>query len=125
MLQVGFNTLLFIFLGGGLGSVLRHFSASKAADLFGMALPYGTLCVNVLGSFIIGVLAETISTPETRAFLLTGFLGGFTTFSAFSLDFFKLAETGQMTLALFYAGLSVVLSLLAVFGGVFLARGVL
>lgn len=118
-----------IALGGGLGSVARHYSVAAAASLWGAAFPYGTLLVNVLGSFVIGALMETMAQKwqvslEVRAFLVTGFLGGFTTFSAFSFDVLKLAETGQYLSALLYGSLSVVLSLAAIFCAVYLVRGV-
>lgn len=123
------SSILAIAVGGGIGSVARHYAASAMITLFGEAFPYGTLFVNVLGSFIMGVLIETMAlrwqvTPEMRAFLVTGFLGGFTTFSTFSLDVFRLAETGQAVLAALYIALSVFISILAIFGGVWLIRGV-
>ena len=124
------NMLLAIFIGGGTGAVARHFSVLAAARVFGETFPWGTLFVNVLGSFIIGVLMEGAALkwqigPDMRALLGTGFLGGFTTFSAFSFDFFKLADTGHMMSAVGYAAASVSLSFVAVFGGIFLIRGVL
>lgn len=123
------NMILAIAFGGGLGSVARHYSILAAAKLWGQAFPYGTLLVNVAGSFIIGVLMELMARKwqvplETRAFLVTGFLGGFTTFSAFSFDVLKLAETGQFLTALVYVLLSVGLSLTAIFLAVHLTRGV-
>lgn len=124
------NGILAIAFGGGLGSVARHYASSAMISFLGGIFPYGTLLVNVLGSFVMGVLIETMAqkwpvTPETRAFLVTGFLGGFTTFSTFSLDVFKLAETGQAAMAAVYIALSVFVSIIAIFGGVWLMRGVL
>lgn len=124
------NMLIAIFLGGGAGSLARHYSVAGATKLLGEGFPYGTLFVNVLGSLVIGVLVEGFAlkwqvSPETRALLVTGFLGGFTTFSAFSLDFYKLAETGNAMSAVVYAASSFVLSLVAVFAGVYIAKGVL
>ncbi len=124
------NGILAIALGGGIGSVARHYAATAMILFFGTAFPFGTLLVNVLGSFIMGVLIEMMAlkwqvTPEVRAFLVTGFLGGFTTFSTFSLDVFKLAETGQAAAAALYVALSVFVSILAIFAGVWLVRGVL
>ena len=123
------NMILAIALGGGLGSVSRHYTVTAATNLWGAAFPYGTLLVNVLGSFIIGALMETLAlkwqvSQEMRGFLFTGFLGGFTTFSAFSLDVLKLAETNQFFTALIYVLLSVGLSLAAIFLAVHLMRGV-
>lgn len=122
--------LLAIFAGGGAGSLMRHYTVIFATRIFGESFPYGTLAVNVIGSFLIGAIIEGSALKwnmplEMRALLVTGFLGGFTTFSAFSLDFFKLFETGQMMQAFAYAALSVLLSLAAVFAGVYLMRGVL
>lgn len=122
--------ILAIFAGGGLGSVLRHFATLSMGKLFGDGFPYGTLFVNVLGCFLIGLLVEGFALKfqlpaEMRALVVTGFLGGFTTFSAFSLDFFKLAETGHLVSAVVYAATSFALSILAVFAGVFLLRGVI
>jgi CrcB protein len=124
------NMLLAIFLGGGAGSLTRHYSVLMASRFFGDVFPYGTLAVNIIGSFLIGAIVESVALKydmslEMRAFIVTGFLGGFTTFSAFSLDFFKLAEAGHMPMALVYAVFSIFLSLLAVYAGIFLMRGVL
>lgn len=124
------NMLFAVFLGGGLGSLARHYSVLGAGKLLGAGFPYGTLFVNVLGSLVIGFLAEGFAlkwqvAPETRALLVTGFLGGFTTFSAFSFDFYKLAEAGSAVLAVAYAALTFILCLVAVFVGVFIAKGVL
>lgn len=120
--------LLAVFLGGGAGSLARHFSVLGATKIFGEAFPYGTLLVNVLGSFIIGVILQTAALKTnipaaTQALLVTGFLGGFTTFSAFSFDVYKLANTGQALQAALYVAASVFLSLLAVFAGAYLVKG--
>lgn len=119
-----------IFLGGGIGAVLRHFAGLAAKGVMGDAFPYGTLFVNIVGSLLIGVIMETAAVKanisgQMQAFLVTGILGGFTTFSAFSLDVFKLTETGRTTDAVIYVGCSVFFSLLAAFGGAYLMRGVL
>ena len=109
-------TLSQIALGGALGSVLR-FLTLQAVDA-----PIGTLVVNVTGSLLIGVLFVTL---RQSPLLMTGILGGFTTFSAFSLDALKLYESGQPTQALLYIAASVLLSLLAIALGAALARGAL
>lgn len=109
-------TLSQIALGGALGSVLR-FLTLQAVDG-----PIGTLVVNVTGSLLIGVLFVTL---RQSPLLMTGILGGFTTFSAFSLDALKLYESGQPTQALLYIAASVLLSLLAIALGAALARGAL
>src|SRR5262245_18207697 len=91
---------LLIFVGGGLGSMLRHAVNLASAALFGMSFPYGTILVNITGSFAIGVVAGWFALrghggQMTSLFLTTGILGGFTTFSAFSLDAALLWERGQ------------------------------
>jgi fluoride exporter len=122
--------LFAVFFGGGLGSVMRHFSILLARNWFGDAFPYGTLFVNVLGCFIIGALMEIfalkISQPaQVQALLVTGFLGGFTTFSSFSLDVFKLVDTHHAIAAAAYVAASVFLSLIAVFASAHLFRAIL
>lgn len=123
------TTLLAVFFGGGAGALARHYVVFLGTRLVGEGFPGGTLFVNVVGSFLIGFLLEASALKwnmplELRAFLVTGFLGGFTTFSAFAFDFYKLAGTGQAVSAGVYAVLSVILSLGAVYGGVYMARGV-
>ena len=121
--------LFSVAAGGALGSVARHYAVLLAAQFFGAAFPFGTFFVNVVGSFLIGFLMEAVALRwnaplEARAFMVTGFLGGFTTFSAFSFDVFKLAETGAWPTAFLYILGSVVLSIMAVFVAVYIARGV-
>ncbi len=111
-------TLPLIALGGAAGSILRYLMVSA------IGAPLGTAAVNVAGSFAIGVLFVALGSREAWQFLLmTGLLGGFTTFSAFSLDTLKLVETGQPMQAVAYVLGSVALSLIAVALGVTLARG--
>ncbi len=122
------NMVLAVMLGGGLGSLARFYALSAANTTFGDGFPYGTLLVNVVGSFIIGALMEVMAfkwqvSLEMRAFLVTGVLGGFTTFSAFSFDVLKLVDTGKAGAAAVYVAASVVLSLTAVFGAAFIVRG--
>ena len=112
---------LYAACGGAIGAALRY--------LFSITLlfPFGTLAVNVIGSFLIGaafVLLSAKGADRMLVFTMTGVLGGFTTFSAFSLDTFKLVEDGRLIFAGAYVLGSVGLSLGAVLGGVFLARGV-
>jgi len=119
--------LLAIAAGGALGSLARHFLSSGIYNVTGTAFPWGILIVNVLGGFLMGLLVELGAlklnySPEMRAFLTTGILGGFTTFSAFSLDAALLIERGDWGAALLYMLGSVVLSVLALFGGLFLVR---
>jgi fluoride exporter len=122
------HTLL-VALGGGLGAALRHLTNLAAFRLLGPNFPFGTLAVNVIGSFLMGVLVEVVArrfgaSVEMRLFLATGVLGGYTTFSAFSLDTIVLWERGAPGLAVAYVGLSVLLSLAAIIGGLWLARTV-
>ena len=120
-------TFLSVALGGAIGASARFAVNLAAARLFGMGFPVGTLCVNVLGSFAMGVLAVLLldRASPLAPFLLTGVLGGFTTFSAFSLDAFKLWEAGQSGAAALYVALSVALSLAALALAVVLFKGFL
>jgi CrcB protein len=117
-----------VFLGGGIGAALRHGVNLASAQIFGVTFPWGTLIVNVAGSFLIGLLAAWFALrgvgggQHTRLFLTTGVLGGFTTFSAFSLDFALLFERGEMGQGVAYVVASVALSLLAIFLGLFVVR---
>ena len=126
------NAAVLVFVGAGIGGVLRHFVNIYAPRVFGTGFPAGTMCINVLGSFLIGCaagwLAFRMSEPwsqSARLFAVTGILGGFTTFSAFSLDFVALLERGSGFAGAGYLVLSVVISLAAVFGGLALGRAML
>ncbi len=106
-----------IFVGGGLGALLRHLAALAIGG------PLATLVINVGGSFAIGLLAGSLPVDHpSRLLVMTGLLGGFTTFSAFSLDAVALAQRGQTSHAIIYVGLTVLLSLAAAASGVMLAR---
>lgn len=117
---------LLVFVGGGLGAAARHGVNRAGLALLGPGFPWWTLAVNVLGSFLIGLLAGLFGVMETgqnaRVFLTTGFLGGFTTFSAFSLDALTLWERGSQLEAGLYVLASVILSLLAAAVGLLLTR---
>lgn len=117
---------LLVFVGGGLGAVARHGVNRAGLALLGPGFPWWTLTVNVAGSFLIGLLAGMFGALETghhaRLFLTTGFLGGFTTFSAFSLDALTLWERGEPLQASLYIIGSVVLSLIAAVAGLMLSR---
>lgn len=121
--------LLQIALGGALGAVLRHGTVSLGARLFGSAFPWGTLAVNVAGSFIMGltfvlaVESAEFGPHRSAPFLMPGLLGGFTTFSAFSLETIRLVEDGRAAAAAAYVGASVGLSLAALVAGLAAARG--
>lgn len=119
--------LLLVALGGASGSVLRYLVGHWSLRQFGPAFPWGTMFVNIVGSLLIGLLAEFIArrlnaSAEVRLLLVTGFLGGFTTFSAFSLDALTLFERGATTIAVVYVVTSVAVSLAAVMGGLALGR---
>ena len=120
---------LIVFAGAGIGGALRHGVNLTAARMFGLAFPYGTLIVNVLGSFLMGFLAgyfayrTGLPLPQhLRLFLTTGILGGFTTFSAFSLDAALLLERHAYWPAAVYVLGSVILSLVGLFVGLSLFR---
>lgn len=110
-------TLALVFVGGGIGAVLRYLTGVAAVEALGPAFPWGTLIINVLGCLVMGILAKTLplgGPGDARMFLMTGILGGFTTFSAFALDSAQLFERGNLSgLAGYLAG-SVGLSLAAV-----------
>ena len=120
--------LLAIGAGGALGSVARYLLATQLGQWFGSGFPWGTLVVNVLGGIAMGALAQGLpqsAAPELRAFLAIGVLGGFTTFSAFSLDVVHLAERGEMLAAAGYVGASVILSVLGLLLGMAVIRATL
>ncbi|NEI07309.1 fluoride efflux transporter CrcB [Rhizobium leguminosarum] len=113
---------LLVAVGGAIGSVLRYYVGQWALRLMGPAFPWGTLAVNVVGCFVIGVFAELIArkfnaSVELRLLLITGFLGGFTTFSAFSLDAISLFERGETVAGGIYIAASVGFSMAAVIAG--------
>ncbi len=119
-----------VALGGALGAVGRYLVMSGVALWFGLSFPWGTLTVNVVGSFAMGALIEISAlawspSPELRALLAVGVLGAFTTFSTFSLDVVALIGRGAHTAAGAYIALSVVLSIAALFAGLHLFRSLL
>ena len=118
---------LVVFIGGGIGAALRHGVNIGAARLFGTSFPFGPLSVNIIGCLAMGLLAGYFAfkgdlSQNWRLFLTTGILGGFTTFSAFSLDVAVLYERGEIGLAATYVLASVMVSLMAVFAGLALMR---
>ena len=119
--------LLIVMIGGGIGAGLRHLANLGALRAFGPGFPVGTMLVNIAGSLAMGLFIELLmrrfgSSNELRLFIATGILGGFTTFSAFSLDFATLWQRGDTLPALGYAAGSVILSILALFAGLMLGR---
>lgn len=120
-------TVLWVAAGGAVGAAARYTVNVWSGRMFGTDFPWHTLIVNVVGCFTLGLLVELLARKlpvglDTRAFLTTGILGGFTTFSAFSLDFALLVERKSYLAATLYGSASVVLSLLAVFAGLAFAR---
>jgi CrcB protein len=120
---------LLVFLGGGIGAAGRHGINIAAARLFGSGFPVGTMFINVTGSFVMGLVAAWFAfraageiSQHARLFLTTGILGGYTTFSAFSLDAALLWERGEAFNAALYVIVSAGLSLLALFAGLALVR---
>ena len=119
--------LTYVALGGALGAVLRYLTGLGVLRLFGAGFPLGVISVNIVGSFLMGlfvVLAERKGLVHLSPFVMTGLLGGFTTFSAFSLEAVSLFEKGDTVGAAFYVVSSVVASIAALCLGVWLARGI-
>ncbi|MBA1156603.1 fluoride efflux transporter CrcB [Microvirga mediterraneensis] len=123
------KSYLLVFLGAGIGGALRHGVNLGCARLCGTAFPWGTLTVNVVGSFLMGAIAGWLAfkagegwSQPPRPFLTTGIPGGFTTFSAFSLDAVLIWERGQGGLAAAYVAGSVLLSIVGLTAGLGLAR---
>ena len=113
-----------VAVGGAIGSVGRFWLTGVMTGLTGPWFPWGTLLINVVGSFLIGLVGGVTLTParvaihpDIRVFLMTGLCGGFTTFSAFSLQTLELLRSGDIMPALGYAAGSVVLCVLATYGG--------
>ena len=128
-MKIAFMKLATVAAGGALGASLRYLAANLTHAYLGKGFPFGTLLVNVLGSLIIGYMVVLLpdseeSIPYLRLLLITGVLGGFTTYSAFSIETLQLIQSGQLS----KAGLNVLLTLLlcfvAVWGGYLLGRGV-
>ena len=118
---------LLVFIGGGLGSTVRHIVNVVCPRFLGTAFPYHTFIINITGSTIMGLVAGYLAfkgeaTQPWRLFLMTGILGGYTTFSAFSLDTALLYQRGEVALAAVYVMGSVVLSIAGLFAGLALVR---
>jgi CrcB protein len=126
LLVINPMSILLVALGGAVGCVLRFMVVNTVSRLNPTVFPLGTMIVNIVGSLLIGVaLAVWGREHSARAFIVTGMLGGFTTFSAFSWDMLRLLQHGLYWDALFYASGSVILSLIAVAFGFYLAHSVL
>ncbi len=121
------KTLIFIASGGALGAIARYGTSLGVYAMLGRGFPYGTLFVNVAGSFLMGVLSMMLLErfnlgPEWRAAILVGFLGSFTTFSTFSIETLNLLEQGDISRAMLNISVSLVLCIVAVWFGVNLGR---
>lgn len=124
------KTLIFVAIGGALGAICRYCVEIAATQLGSGQFPWGTFTVNIVGSFVLGVLAAAMTfawspSPELRAFLVVGLLGGFTTFSAFSMDVAVLIEKDRLALAAVYLIGTVTISVAGLFAGLKLTRMVL
>ncbi len=122
--------LTIVAAGGAVGAALRYLAMVGVGSLMGIGFPFGTLAVNIVGSLVLGALIETMALAwsvglELRAFLVVGVLGGFTTFSAFSMDVVFLAERGQFAAAGLYMATSVVVSVAAFLVGMMALRAIL
>jgi fluoride exporter len=120
-------TYIAIAVGGTLGCWARYGMTTLVQAVYGKEFPYATLSINIGGSFLMGFLfIETLErltvSPELRAGILTGFIGGYTTFSTFEMEILLLVEQGDSAKAILYVALSVVLGFAAAFGGAYIAR---
>jgi CrcB protein len=120
---------LMVGIGGGLGSILRFWLGSYIGSRMGTRFPYGTLVVNITGSFLVGLVfafltARTQWSPNWRYLIPIGFIGGYTTFSGFELETLRTIQEGQMGLGLVYVAASVVVGLAAVWGGMLAGRAI-
>jgi fluoride exporter len=127
--SLAMQAILLVFIGAGLGGVLRHFIALAALRTAGDAFPYGIMFINVTGSFVMGLVVGWLAfragegwTRQAQLFVATGVLGGYTTFSTFSLDCFRLIERGQLGAAAFYSLGSLIIGVGGLWGGLALVR---
>ncbi len=122
------SALGLVALGGGLGAALRFIFSQVVGRLLGGAFPWGTFSVNAFGGLVMGLIVGWFAmhyptqSPPLKLFLTTGVLGGFTTFSAFSLEMVDLIDAGKFAIAGFYALASVVVSVAAIYGGLIFAK---
>ena len=122
--------MLSIAAGGALGALARYWVMDRASQLFGLGFPMGTMAVNIVGSFLLGILIEVMALkwfpgPEIRAFMVVGIVGSFTTFSTFSLDVVTLTGRGDYWTLALYIVVSVAAAVGAMFAGMTLFRWIL
>lgn len=122
--------VLYVGLGGAFGAVARFVTMSAIGHYFHGSFPWGTLAVNIIGSFALGALIEIMAlqwspSPEIRAFLVIGVLGAFTTFSTFSMNVYYLLDRGHIMQVLFYTTGSVVFCVVGFWAGMWVLRGVM
>ena len=122
------KTIFYIALGGGLGSVLRYLTTVVMNKYVQTAFPYATFITNVIGCLLIGLFfgyleKQNAVSQDLKLFLITGFCGGYTTFSAFSNENVQLLQSNQMLIAFLYISLSVFLGLMATWAGLTIAKG--
>lgn len=119
--------VIIVGFGGFFGSVFRYLIYLLSNNLIGYSFPFGTFLVNVIGCFLIGLIYQIFSdvislSDNLKLFMTIGFLGGFTTFSAFSLDIFLLYQSNSKLVAIIYIFITLVLSLLAMLGGMWIFK---
>ena len=124
------TNILIVAVGGSIGTVARYLMGIGAGRLLGTTFPWGTIIINVLGSFALGALIEAFAlrwnpSEVTRLFLTIGICGGFTTFSTFSMDAVLLANRGAVVESVVYVLASVIVSIAALYSGLLLIRAIL
>jgi fluoride exporter len=120
---------LLVGIGGCLGSILRFWLGSYIGGKMGARFPYGTLVINITGSFLIGLIFALLTVrtnwgPNWRYLILIGFIGGYTTFSSFEYETLRMIQDGQIGLGLLYVATSVVIGFVAVWGGMIAGRAI-